>query len=739
MKRLLRLYDYFASRHMELIVLLAVVVALLTMAAARLHYQEDITDFLPVDEEYREAMAVYEQLNDAQRIVVIFEGASPDSLCEAVDRFSEIALESGMNEALLTSEVDVNAYIERLRFVHAHAPFFLTDSDYERMNTLFTPDGFSRALQQEKQILAMPGSGILSQVLSSDPVQLFSLSAGASGQYAGASAGFTSHDGYMMTSDKTQAFAFYDSPYGSMESRRNAALVDSLQAIVNQTKESFEGMDIRLLGSPVIAVENARRIKRDSFMAIGASIVLITLLLLYSFPRKRDIALIAFSVGFGWLCGMAMLTICVGEVSVIVLGIGSVIIGLAVNYPLHLLVHQRYTTTVRQTLQEVLSPLLIGNITTVGAFLALLPIRATALRDLGIFASSMLLGTILFCIVFLPHMMSAEKTPLREIHLLKKGMVSDRVQQALAALIVLVSIGFGVVLFLHRDESRFDTNLSHINYMTAQQRADFARFEELGNTSDAPSYTLEEAKEELQRRLTLWNNWWADKDREQMLADFRAAAQAEGFREGAFDPFETMIASGISEDMDIEKYGSKELAAVFPGRFDRASLNTRMTTNLSDNFDYLGLVCSLIVFVFLCLSFRSLRLAMIAFVPMAVSWLWILGIMQMTGIQFNIVNIILATFLFGQGDDYTIFVLEGALHEQRTGEPMLPQFRQSILLSALIMLITLGVLLTARHPAMHSLGAVTLIGMSCVVLMAWVLPPLLLRLTTTNKHQNQKI
>jgi len=742
MKQLLKLYDYFASRHMELIVLLAVVVAILTMAAARLHYQENITDFLPADEEYRESMELYEQLNEASRIVIIFEGASPDNLCEAVDLFSEQAVASGLNEGRLTSEVDVSAFVERLRFVHAHAPLFLTDSDYQRMDTLFTPEGFRHALAKDKQLLSMPGSGILRDILSSDPLRMFPLSAGASGQYAAASAAFTSHDGYMMTADKTQAFAFYDSPYGSTESRRNAALVDSLQTIVNQTKESFEGMNIRLLGSPVIAVENARRIKRDSFMAIGASIVLITMLLLYSFPRKRDIALIAFSVGFGWLCGMAMLTICVGEVSVIVLGIGSVIIGLAVNYPLHLLVHQRYTTTVRQTLKEVLSPLLIGNITTVGAFLALLPIQATAMRDLGIFAAAMLLGTILFCVIFLPHMMSAEKTPLREIHLPKmsgsfaNGLRSNsiRIQHALAALVVLLSLGFGVVLFVNRNESRFDSNLSHLNYMTAQQRTDFMRFETLNSATEGHAgdlFLASSAKEELARRIALWNNWWQGKDRNQLLADFRAAAQEEGFRPDVFTPFEESITKTYTTDVPLDK--------CFPGKLDIGTLNSRIATNLSDNFDYLGLVCSLIVFVFLCLSFRSLRLAVIAFVPMAVSWLWILGIMQMIGIQFNIVNIILATFLFGQGDDYTIFVLEGALHEQRTGEPMLPQFRQSILLSALIMLITLGVLLMARHPAMHSLGAVTLIGMSCVVFMAWVLPPLLLRITTTNKHKNQKI
>lgn len=732
MKRLLQLYDYFARRKAELIVLLAVVVSILTMAAARLRYQEDITDFLPADKEYRESMELYEQLSEASRIVIIFEGASPDSLCSAVDRFVELGSKFGLNEDLLTSEVDVNAFIKRLRFVHAHAPFFLTDSDYQRMDTLFTPEGFRHALAKDKQLLSMPGSGILRDILSSDPLRLFPLSAGSNGQYAAASAAFTSHDGYMMTADMTQALAFYDTPYGSTESRRNAALVDTLQTIVSQTKESFVGMDIRLLGAPVIAVENARRIKRDSFMAISVSIVLITLLLLYSFPRKRDIMLIVFSVAFGWLCGMAVLSICVGQVSVIVLGIGSVIIGLAVNYPLHLLVHQRYTATVRQTLQEVLSPLVIGNITTVGAFLALLPIQATALRDLGIFASAMLLGTILFCIIFLPHLMSAEKTPLREIGLPIKGVSLAnglRLQHILVVLVVLLTVGFAVVLFTHRDDSRFDSNLSHLNYMTVQQRVDFVRFEALNASTDGTSgnlYLASSAKEELARRLALWNDWWQGKDKAQLLADFRVAAQEEGFRSDVFMPFEENIARTYSLDVP--------LGECFPGKPDISTLNSRVATNLSENFDYLGLVCSLIVFVFLCISFRSLRLAVIAFLPMAVSWIWILGIMQVVGIQFNIVNVILATFLFGQGDDYTIFVLEGALHEQRTGQSMLPQFRQSILLSALIMLITLGVLLTAQHPAMHSLGAVTLIGMSCVVFMAWVLPPWLLRLTTTSKN-----
>ena len=78
----------------------------------------------------------------------------------------------------------------------------------------------------------------------------------------------------------------------------------------------------------------------------------------------------------------------------------SILIGIAVNYPLHFLCHKQEGGDWR----ELVSPLLIGNITTVGAFLVLIPLKAAATRDLGIFAALMLVGTILFTLLILPHM-----------------------------------------------------------------------------------------------------------------------------------------------------------------------------------------------------------------------------------------------------------------------------------------------------------------------------------------------
>ena len=87
-------------------------------------------------------------------------------------------------------------------------------------------------------------------------------------------------------------------------------------------------------------------------------------------------------------------------------------------------------------------------------------------------------------------------------------------------------------------------------------------------------------------------------------------------------------------------------------------------------------------------------------------------------------NIILATFIFGQGDDYTIFITEGLIKDYRNGGRILISYQKSIILSALIMFVGIGSLIIAKHPAMHSLAEVTIIGMSVVVLMAWIVTPI---------------
>ena len=48
------------------------------------------------------------------------------------------------------------------------------------------------------------------------------------------------------------------------------------------------------------------------------------------------------------------------------------------------------------------------------------------------------------------------------------------------------------------------------------------------------------------------------------------------------------------------------------------------------------------------------------------------------GIEFNIVNVMVSTFIFGLGDDYSIFIMDGLQQEYRIGKKNLPSIRTSI-------------------------------------------------------------
>lgn len=710
---LIKIYDYFSQHKRLLWGAIIMLVVLLGVLTATLKYNEDIFDFLPVDDEYHESMEIYTKISDANRIVIIFESQSPDSICAAIDEWADHIPNS-------ITEVDMMEYIEQLCFVYQNMPYFLTETDYRKLDTLLTEDNIQRAVQNCRNVLSIPGTSFLYKSFSYDPFQLIPLSRGASGQYAGAQSAFASYNGYMMTVDQTLGFAFLDSPYGSTETQKNKALIDSLSNTIQAIKSQHPSVDIRLLGAPVVAVENANRIKKDTILIIIVSAIAFIILLLYAFPRRKDIFLILLSVVFGALFGTAALAIFFGEVSMIVLGIGAILMGIAINYPLHLLVHHRYTTSVQQTLREVLSPLIVGNISTISAFLVLLPLQAPALKQLGIFSSSMLLGTILFCVFILPHLMSSSSTIVREI---PTPNLPNKYKQILPYIIVPLLIILLLIPCVTSGDL-FDSNLSNINYMTSQQRKDFAFFESVAPQSAEPAYLVNDAKSELNRRLELWNQYWQQKDVEQITIAFDQAAASSGFRSSMFSPFLSLISQPY---LALDLSNKDNLVQVWPGKFDTTTMNAKITTALSANFDYIGIFCSIIVFLFLWMSFRNILVALIAFIPMAVSMGLVVGIMCLTGLKFNIVNIILATFIFGHGDDYTIFVLEGCLYELKTGRKILSQYKQSIILSALMMLIGIGVLVFTKHPAMFSLGVVTLIGMVCVVSMAYFLPPSLLR------------
>ncbi len=815
---ILKIYDLMRAHRGLCAVSFLAITSVLAALMLRLNFNEDISAFLPVEGRHRQALAVYQDISGASKILAIVQPAGSDTadadaLVAGVDAFVEAlgVVDTARIIKDIVYEVDLETVTGISDYVYANIPYFLTDDDYARIDSLLSVEGYlAHRLDMDKQLLMFPTSGLLSANLAKDPLNLFTPT--VSRLSAGNDSGMEMYDGYIFAPDMSRAVVVMESPYGNSETRNNAALMSMLEDAADRAAEQEPGIRVHFIGGPPIAVGNAAQIKSDSVLSISIAAILIVALLVAVFRRLRNILLIVVSVGWGWLFAMAMLSVVHDSVSLIVVGISSIILGIAVNYPLHFIAHTDHAVSLRQALREIVAPLIIGNITTVGAFLALVPIKASALRDLGIFSALILVGTILFTILYLPHCVSkrADRGGSRQLKLLASlaNMQPERHKWLLAAVAVLT-----VVFAYFSFDTGFDADMSHINYMTSEQKADLEYLHRLNNgvAGDkacvyvvSEGETLDDAMEasallapqlraivaetdsaslslsseflpsidEQRRRLERWDAFVA-KHRDLLTDSLPKAASGAGFSADAFSDFSQVI-SGEYAPIDADGFGAlsainsrhvainpevtgvvdllyvpadrvemvKSMIDTLDGNhfcFDVRGMNSAIANGLSDNFNYIGWACGLIVFMFLWFSFGSIELAMLSFLPMAVSWVWILGIMGVTGIQFNIVNIILATFIFGQGDDYTIFMTEGCCYEYATRRKMLASYKTSIIISALIMFIGIGTLIVAKHPALRSLAEVTVVGMFSVVLMAFLLPPVVFNwITRSGGHYRKR-
>ena len=798
-------YDFLSTHRGWRAASLSALTLLLTGLLSTLHFSEDISDFLPLGPSQREQMSVYQNISGADRMYLLFSNpGDEDRTVEAMDRFLELAEEGLETFGLekLPGRLDMNDLAAVSDFVYENAPYFLTEADLLRADSLLAlPDYLPSALNKDRQALLFSASPLVTQGISQDPLGLFSPLRERL-QASSANLGFELYDGYIFTPDLSRAVLMLDSPFGSSETKENGRLLAFLEQTARTMQTAYPDIEVDCIGGPAIAVGNSSRIKKDSILAISLSLLLMALLLGWSIRSPKNILLIFLTTGWGMLFALGGMALFRDSVSIIVIGIASVILGIAINYPLHLIAHRAHQSDRRAALGEIVSPLLVGNITTVGAFLALVPLQATALHDLGLFAALLLIGTILFVLFYLPHYLSVQKGTGTEPPLLGRlsSFAPENKRSILVGTLILTLV---FAYFSFRTE--FDTDLTHINYMTPEQKRDMQYFEDLltrddshtartlylygkGTDEDAALEALWTRREcidslaecgrlafqneafsffvpraEQQRRLERWNEFLS-RHRDLLTSGLSQAARQAGFADEAFRPFyalmersallaplpmdrfEKLRQSVFSQNFTCLKESGDAFAlcpvnvqpddlpavkaAIGDACFDIAGLNKAMTGSLSDNFNYIGWACSLIVFFFLWFSFGRIELALISFLPMAISWVWILGLMALLGIKFNIVNIILATFIFGQGDDYTIFMTEGCQYEYARRKSILPAYKSSILQSAAIMFVGIGTLIVARHPAMRSLAEVTFIGMFSVVLMAWLIPPFLFQWLT---------
>lgn len=802
------LYDFFQRRKPLFWAVFLGLFALLGAGASRIELEEDITKFFPDDPRVEELNYVFKNSKFVERMVMMVSvkdsttAPEPDSLiarAEAIAARIDTDLKPYVKQ--MVTRVDDEKVMEVFRAIQTQLPIFLDEKDYRQLDSLSRPENVQKILNENYQQLISPAGVALKRIIVQDPLG-FSFLALKKLRQLQYDENFELYDGYIITKDHRHLLFFIQPVYGPSETGNNTKFIAALNKIVEETTPAHSPVMASYFGASAVAVGNANQLRSDSMLTVGLMVVLLAVLLIGYFRKKRVPFLILIPVLFGGFFSLCCIYLLKGTVSILALAAGSVILGIAVNYSLHFLAHLKHTHDVKVVIKDLVAPMTLGSATTVLAFFCLQFANAAVLRDLGLFAAFSLIGASLCSLIFLPHFISAQMFPA---HVEEEGRIERMLLKFESPKVMVIIILLATPVFLYfAGRVSFNSDMGKLNFMHEETRQAQERLEKVNKASLSAVYvvstgrTLEEAlrkneqatpvlqslkdehalhkfssvslfliSDSLQRvRIARWNEFWSAQRKETTIAAVKKEATALKFSQTVIGNFDQLITKtyqpASSEDMSgiraaffddyiIEKDGRAtviSLANVDPAKkpfvykqlestpaqsFDRQMLTNLFVEYVHADFNFIVTFTALLVFGALFLSFGRIELTLITFVPMFITWIWILGIMALAGIEFNIINVMVSTFIFGLGDDYSIFIMDGLQQEYAYGRKNLPSIRISILLSAATTIAGLGVLIFAKHPALRSIASISIIGIVCVFIMSQTLEPYLFRWLIANR------
>lgn len=108
----------------------------------------------------------------------------------------------------------------------------------------------------------------------------------------------------------------------------NSEFFNRLDQLIAQ-QVAGKSIDIHYFGAPAVAAGNAGRIRTDTILTLSLTIILLLVITLLFFRNLLSPLLIMVPVVFGALFALTAVYLFKGSISIIALGAGSLILGIA--------------------------------------------------------------------------------------------------------------------------------------------------------------------------------------------------------------------------------------------------------------------------------------------------------------------------------------------------------------------------------------------------------------------------
>lgn len=696
-----------------------------------------------------------------------------ESLTRAADKVTDSLGPPFFIQAV--SGIDQTQKLKIFEWIYAHLPNLINDEDIDFLENKLSATSIDHQLQDNIKVLHSPESLVLKQLVLKDPLAFREILPGKM-QQLNLVPNFSADDEYFLSKDKKHLLIIAETPIAITDYGSSKEMLEYLYQVLNELKP--QGINSRVICGHLYTVANAETIQADLWRVFSISLIGLLLIFLF-FLRDRQALVVLLIPVTALLAGIAATRFCFGTVSSITIGFGAVLLGISADFGLHVLYAlQQEHIGPRRILTDLVKPLSYCALTTIGVFAVLLFSALPGQRQMAVFSIAGISTAMLFALFVMPHLMtsgtvlhmkklSMPKMPafvaplwllvlivavipaanikfdgnLRSIGVVPKNALEDEVQ---------IRDTWGVArdqAFVFSIAKSLEEALQKNELLFQKLKNKIPQVDFLNLASLMPSQQTQE------KNLKRWSDFWNSSDRKAALrTSLEQKGLQYGFTSSAFDLFlrwldqpqkpftlnefkqdcNDKILSPFVAELKNERVAvltfvpdNDEVIAfienmpqdfrIVSNRRFSAQLNREIVGDFTQFFSW----SISVVIVFLFILFRNIKKVAFAILPVVAGIVIMSAVMSISGIKFNLFNIVAAILVIGLAVDYGIFVV--CTCQKKPNNAVC----NAVLVSGLTTFVGFGSLMVARHPAMNSIGTTVVAGIIPALLCALTLVPYL--------------
>ncbi|MFH1147766.1 MAG: MMPL family transporter [Pseudomonadota bacterium] len=567
-----RLYDHAAGRRFRVLSALVFLTVISISISFFVEYESKIDLVLPKDPVIARNLDFFRDSNLAGRIAISFTLRSPDrntsDLVQAVDRMAGSLdrkllpeIEAGPSESTMT---------QVMTGLGRGLPCTLAKDDLAQIDARLNKDHVARRLAEIYRQMIGPQGLFLQAAIRSDPLGLGLLTMERMKKLA-CSIGYDVQivDGHFISKDGRHALLIMKPSVPVTDTAGARKLLAHLQEVMKGLP-AYVSADI--ICGHVHALSNEDLLKRD--IRLISIVATIALLLLYgSLIRDINAVLIFLTPIIGILFSIPLSYLLCGRLAYSVVGFGSVIAGISIDYGTHIYFAARGRKDPDSAVKSIIRPVAFGAFTTIGVFISFFFGRIEAYSQMAVFSIISILVTLAVSVFVLPHFFAKAKGLSRN----NKSDFADRVGRVLeksnlsswpgVTAWALITLLFACVI----PDLRFENDIKKIDgvgreiierenqfYKTWGERhpavivAEAKSYDEalelneriyadagqaVGKENIAGLAALVPSEKTRDSNFQNWKDFWAGGREKKLRALFATEGRRYGFSQNAFEPF----------------------------------------------------------------------------------------------------------------------------------------------------------------------------------------------------------